>query len=603
MNQRLAAYRFLVKNLEPYRGMIFLSFAVGLLSALLSGVGVSLVLPVFVVLWRDNSDAMIMPGVVQRLVTLLEGLLPGESLAALVTAIVAVFVLRSAAGLLHAGISHNITYRLGQQLRKQVMERILHADLAFHTQEHAGDHFTRISPEVTRVAQAAGQGVLGFEKALTAVVLSGLLFVISWRITLIAAALFALVALINGAHVKRIRNHGARFYDASIHFSRAIFEAISGIRLIKSMESEAEEVERLDKLSNARERTLYEYNLHHAALGPVNDVLGMIGLIALAIIARALLGSEVQSLSASALLYLIVLLYLVPQLIELNRICSAVNHTKAGLEALAHFISMESARALASGVKRYSGLKRDIVFDDVGFTYRERTQAALEHVSFVIPRGSVVCLVGPSGAGKSTVADILARFMDPSEGRILVDGADLRDFDLSSWRAALSVVSQDTFLFHDTIYRNVAYARPAASRAEVEDVLKRAHAFEFIRQFPEGLDTVVGDRGVRLSGGERQRIAIARALLRNPDILIMDEATNALDPVLDQHLQDALRSLLRGRTVLFIAHRLSSVRASDHVIVLQNGRIAEQGSPEVLLREGQHFGKLYKAFTAAGLAL
>ncbi|MDH3638157.1 MAG: ABC transporter ATP-binding protein/permease [Gammaproteobacteria bacterium] len=602
MNQRLAAYHFLLNHLRPFRGLIFLSLGLGSLSALLSGVGISLVVPVFVLLWQGESGAVATPAVVQRLVAFVEASLPGEAPVALVTAILAVFVLRSVIRLFHAGISHNITYRVAQRLRRQVMERILHADLIFHTQQHASDHFTRVSPEVTRAAQAAGQGVLGLEKALTAAVLAALLFAFSWKITIVAAVLFALVATVNGLHVARIRKYGIRFYDASIVFSRGIFEAIAGIRLIKSMQREAVEVERLDQLSDSRERSLYEYNVHHAALGPINDVLGMIGLLALAFIARALLGSEVQSLSATALVYLVVLLYLVPELIELNRIRSTVVHTEAGLKALTSFVSKEAIPAVPSGPRRYAGLTREIVFENVSYTYQDRAQAALANVSFTIPRGAVVCLVGPSGAGKSTAADLLVRFMDPQEGRILVDGLDLRDIELSSWRAALSVVSQDTFLFHDTVYRNVAYANPTATRDEVIEVLHRAHAFEFIRQFPNGIDTVVGDRGARLSGGERQRIAIARALLRNPDILVMDEATNALDPVLDQNLQDALRTLLKGRTVLFIAHRLSSVRASDHVIVLQHGHIVEQGSPECLLREGRYFYKLHEAFTAAGSA-
>lgn len=600
MDQRLTAYRFLLRNLRPFRGLILLSLGVGSLSAVLSGVGISLVVPVFVVLWQGESSAMATPAIIQRLVDFVEGMLPGNAPVALVTAILGVFFLRSVIRLGHAGITHNITYRVARRLRKQVMERILHADLVFHSQQHASDHFTRISPEVTRAAQAAGQGVLGLEKALTAVVLAVLLFAFSWKITLVAAVLFAFVAIINGLHKKRIRKYGIRFYDASITFSRGIFEAISGIRLIKSMQRETQEIEHLDQLSEARERTWYQYSLHHAALGPINDLLGMIGLLALAFIARAVLGSEIQALSATALVYLVVLLYLVPELIELNRIRSTMVHTEAGLKALTNFVSTETTRPLPSGSRRYAGLKRDIVFENVGYTYGERNQAAVEDVSFAIPHGSVVCLVGPSGAGKSTVADLLVRFMDPCKGRILVDGVDLRELELSSWRAALSVVSQDTFLFHDTIYRNVMYARPGATRAEVEEALQRAHAFEFIQQLPKELDTVVGDRGTRLSGGERQRIAIARALLRNPDILVMDEATNALDPVLDQHLQDALRTVLQGRTVLFIAHRLSSVRASDHVIVLHHGRIVEQGSPQFLLRQGQYFGKMHEAFTAAG---
>ncbi|MDH3279727.1 MAG: ABC transporter transmembrane domain-containing protein, partial [Gammaproteobacteria bacterium] len=295
MNRQLSAYRFLLETLQPFRGLIIASLGLGSLSALLSGVGISLVVPVFVLLWQGESGAMATPAIVQRLVDFVEDILPGNAPVALVTAILGVFFLRSIIRLGHAGITHKITYRVARRLRKQVMERILHADLVFHSQQHAGDHFTRISPEVTRAAQAAGQGVLGLEKVLTAVVLAVLLFALSWKITLVAAVLFAFVAIINGLHKNRIRKYGIRFYDASITFSRGIFEAISGIRLIKSMQREAQEIEHLDQLSEARERTWYQYSLHHAALGPINDLLGMIGLLALAFIARAVLGSEVQA--------------------------------------------------------------------------------------------------------------------------------------------------------------------------------------------------------------------------------------------------------------------------------------------------------------------
>jgi subfamily B ATP-binding cassette protein MsbA len=241
------------------------------------------------------------------------------------------------------------------------------------------------------------------------------------------------------------------------------------------------------------------------------------------------------------------------------------------------------------------GFERAVEFEGVSFAYGEpgSSDNVLQDVSFRLPKGSLVALVGPSGAGKSTIADLLVRFFDVTTGRVSIDGIDVRAVRVADLRALMGIVSQDTVLFHDTVSANIAYGRPGASRAAIEAAGRAAHAHEFVQKLPQGYETVVGERGVQLSGGQRQRIAIARALLRDAPILILDEATSSLDSESERVVQDAIERLLVGRTVLVIAHRLSTVHRADEILVVDQGRIVERGTHAELLAEGGTYRRLY----------
>jgi subfamily B ATP-binding cassette protein MsbA len=250
---------------------------------------------------------------------------------------------------------------------------------------------------------------------------------------------------------------------------------------------------------------------------------------------------------------------------------------------------------MQEGCFQYARLERRIRFENVSFSYPGAEEQALSEISLEIKRGETVALVGSSGAGKSTLADLLPRFYDPSEGRITFDGKDLREFSLRSVRRAMGVVSQDTFLFNNSIRYNLMYGSEEKTETDLIDAAKRANAYEFIVNMPEGFDTQVGERGVMLSGGQRQRLAIARALLRNPDILILDEATSALDTVSERLVQQAIEELCNDRTTLVIAHRLSTIRNADKIVVMEKGRIVEVGSHSELIEKGSAYASLYDA--------
>jgi len=256
------------------------------------------------------------------------------------------------------------------------------------------------------------------------------------------------------------------------------------------------------------------------------------------------------------------------------------------------FLDPKDKPYISNGTKRIKRLSSSIEFQEVNFKYSSRESAALSNVSFEVKQGQKVGIVGSSGGGKSTIVELLLRFYDPQAGRIIIDGADLKELNLYSWRGCVGVVTQDTFLFHDTVRSNIAYADPEASQADIEAAARQAYAHDFIRQLPQGYDTIVGDRGVLLSGGQKQRIAIARAVLASPDILIFDEATSALDTESEEVVQKALHEVGKGKTVITIAHRLSTVYDSDNIIVLDEGRVVSQGKHSELLAQDGIYKKL-----------
>jgi ABC-type multidrug transport system fused ATPase/permease subunit len=369
-------------------------------------------------------------------------------------------------------------------------------------------------------------------------------------------------------------------------------ELISGIRLVKSTVNETREHKRFSDNIRQREALNYKIQANSGLVAPLGEVINLTVLFTLVLLARFLFRDQIGSLAAVMVTYLVLLSRLLPFIGQLNGARNQLAQVSASVDVTYDLLRRDNKSFMPNGAIPYQGLTTGIEFRHVSFAYPNTPNRVLSDVQLTLPKGTTLALVGSSGAGKSTLADLLPRYFDPIEGAILLDGRDLRDYDIATVRQAMGIVGQETFLFNNTVRYNIAYGNPTATEKDIIDAARRANAYEFIAQLPNRLDTMIGDRGVMLSGGQRQRLAIARALVQDPEILILDEATSALDTVSERLVQEAIDELSRDRTTLVIAHRLSTVQKADQIAVMEKGQVIELGTHESLLKHGGTYSKL-----------
>jgi subfamily B ATP-binding cassette protein MsbA len=371
-----------------------------------------------------------------------------------------------------------------------------------------------------------------------------------------------------------------------------ITETLAGIRLVKASAAEDRERARFRTLTSEYFRHFMRAELARALAAPMSELLAAVGTVVLLWYgARLVIAGDLTGPEFIVFLTLSVKLY-----VPVKDVAKFPATAQPGLVAAERVFEFLDAPAEVSDAPHPTPLpsfEREITYDGVSFAYRDG-EPAVHDVSFSVPKGSMLALVGPSGSGKSTVVDLLGRFFDVSDGSISIDGVDVREVAVADLRRLMGMVAQETVLFHDTVRANIAYGVAQSTDEQIHAAARAAHAHEFIRRLPKGYDTVVGERGVELSGGQRQRIAIARALLRDPPILVLDEATSSLDTESERVIQDAIERLLEGRTVLVIAHRLSTVQRADQILVMENGRIVERGTHASLLADSGRYRYLYE---------
>jgi ATP-binding cassette, subfamily B, bacterial MsbA len=579
--------------IRRYPLWITLTVILGFSGGLFNGISTALIAPVILNLLGQNVNLKGGPPILQAIVSPFDAIQGESRLLAMAGVIILIIILKNATSYTASLVSSSLTRRLTTDLREAGLRLLLEVDLNYYTQVKVGDLINRLGGEIGRAAGVVGT-IIGMTTALiTALVFIGLLLAISWPLTIASTVLLGLVALVNQYWVIRARKFGIQLSDMSRAYSIGVLETLSGIRLVKATGNEAREYFRLTKLIRDREIADFQSQANSGATTPVSEVTGIIGLMGIVFLGRAFFTDQIETLSTVLLTYLLLLFRLLPFAYQLNNYRSALANNASSVDILYDFLRRDNKPFMSRGNKPFTGLRQGIHFKNISFGYPSRNELALKGIDLYLPRGTTLALVGASGAGKSTLADLLPRFYDPNSGCIMLDGVDLREFNLNSLRKSMGIVSQDTFLFNNSVRNNIAYGRPNATDEEVIDAAKRANAYEFIQNMPNGFDTMIGDRGVLLSGGQRQRLAIARALVQDPDILILDEATSALDTVSERLVQAAIEELSRDRTTLVIAHRLSTVQKAHQIAVLDKGHVVEVGTHGELLRKGGYYARLY----------
>ena len=478
------------------------------------------------------------------------------------------------------------------EMRIKVQEHVGRLPIAFHDVTRSGDLVSRIMNDVEGFRNLIGTGLVELSGGLlTASLAFAVMLKLSAPVTLLTLVALVAFSLVVYRAVKLLgpvfRERGKIYAEVTGRLT----ESLAGVRVVKAYEAER------------REATVFAAGVHRILDNVFQTLAGTSVLSLASTLLLGVVGAGVLYVGATEILagrmsvgsfftYTVLLGFLVAPLLQIATIGAQLSEALAGLERTRELLRErreddDERRTLTLGE-----LRGNVAFEDVGFAYREG-EPVLEDISLAARSGTVTALVGPSGAGKSTLIGLVCAFHAPSSGRVLVDGSDLATVKLDSYRRKLGVVLQETFLFDGTIRENVAYARPEASEAEVREACRIAHVSEFAEGFPDGYDTVVGERGVRLSGGQRQRVAIARAILAEPRILILDEATSSLDSESEALIQEGLAWLMQGRTTFVIAHRLSTIRRADQILVLEKGRIVERGTHAELYARGGRYREMY----------
>jgi len=575
-----------------------ITIAANLLAALLDGFAIALLIPFLNILFHQPSTSL-KSGWVSKLLNATVGsqIIQGDEMRSLRNVILLVMasvllknLLVWIAGQFGATLQEFVT----RDLRNAVYRHLAHLPLGYFTQMKAGQILSRVINDTFEARLILTQIVTqGLQSASLVVVYIAILFSISWKLTLIALIILPLLGVSLQPMLKRLRKGNLRRGNVHGEMTSVLQETISGIRLVKASGTESYEEARFADGSNKYARSSLKMTRLALVAPPVTEVIGtLIAVLVLWIGALQVLQGSTMT-GATLLAFLTLVLRLLQPLKQLSQMRTTAQSSLASAERLFEILDSPAEFQRDSGTREKATFERELRFENVTFAYEEDAPV-LSSIDLVARKGEVVALVGPSGSGKSTLVDLIPRFYEPGEGRILLDGVDTREIKLPALRSLTGIVSQETVLFHDSVRNNIAYGAPGRyTQEQIEAAARAANAHEFIVELPDGYDTMLGERGTRLSGGQRQRLAIARALLSDPPILILDEATSALDTESERLVQEAVDRLLQGRTVFVIAHRLSTVTHADQILVLDRGEIVERGTHAELLAKRGAYSRLY----------
>lgn len=612
----MKTYLRIISYTKPYWKQILLTFVFSFFYAVLNGTSVYLTIPLLDTLFQESSKKVVtenqtikvtpsvFPDWVEKTKKDISEsfnnyILEGEKtdvLLRICVIIVVAFFLKNLFGYLQGNFMTYVEFAAMKDLRDQAYMHLHKLPMSFFKKERVGNLISRFTNDISIIQSSISATFSNLIKEpLTILVFLFIAISISWQLTLFAFLILPFSMAIIAWIGFKLRRQTSKLQSKLADITSVLQETISGVKVVKAFGMEDYENKRFMKETRSFFKLVLKIVFVRNASSPLTEFLSVI-VGAFIIYYGGLLVIEKNTLSASQFLgFLFAIFQLMPPIKELSSVNNRIQEASAAADRIFEILDTQPSIKDSENAIELKGFEKSLAFENVSFKYDDSEDWVLKDVSFTANKGDIIAFVGPSGGGKSTLVDLIPRFYDPNSGRILIDGKDIRDFTLKSLRSKMGIVTQETFLFNTTVRENIAYGLENCPEEKIIEAAKTANAHNFIIEMPQGYDTIIGERGVKLSGGQRQRLTIARALLKNPEIMIFDEATSALDNESELLVQEAIERLMENRTTFVIAHRLSTIRNATKIIVIDKGKIVQIGThDELILQEGKLYKKFYE---------
>ncbi|NQT00168.1 MAG: ATP-binding cassette domain-containing protein [Candidatus Omnitrophica bacterium] len=586
----------LFKFLKPHLGIFILAVVCMFASALFDGFQIAPAIPMIdnVFTGKEITTTKPLPHFLTELIETINSLPRLELLKIIVLVFLTIFTFKGIVEFIRTYLMTNVGQLVLRDVRKALYSKYQYLSLNYYSKSKIGVLVSRITHDVGVINNSITQGLTDiFYQGFKIIILLSLAIFLNWQLFLLSIVLFPFITIPVVRIGRALRKISTKSQEKAAELNSTLYEGISGIRIIKIFSMEEYEINKFAQVNQGYYKILMKSAKRIIIIGPISELVGAAAaMLVLYVGGRQIIQGELSFGMFAA--FMGAMFQCVQPFKRLGNISAIMQQASAAATRIFEILDTPQDIQDRPGVTDLAEFKQAIRFEDVSFKYEEAEAEVLKGINLEVPKGTVLAIVGPSGVGKTTLINLVGRFYDATKGKISIDGHGLRDLSLKSLRAKIGIVTQETFLFNDTVKANIAYGDIHASTEAIAQAAGAARVDEFIKKLPKGYDTIIGDRGFRLSGGEKQRLAIARALLKNPPILILDEATSQLDSQSEVLVQQALDKLMQGRTVLVIAHRLSTIRKADTIVVLDAGKIAEHGSHEELLKKGGLYNRLYQ---------